>query len=62
MLKIFLRENPGAFAKDRYLFRSSTMTTFTQNELIKKMAEFNTTITEADTLAVLNVLKRLVLE
>lgn len=44
------------------MFRSSTMTTLTQEELIKKMAEFNTTITEADTLAVLNVLKRLVLE
>jgi hypothetical protein len=62
MLSIFTRENTGTIAKMKYVFRSSTMTTFTLDELVKKMAAFNTTITEADTLAVLNVMKRLVIE
>jgi hypothetical protein len=62
MLKVFTRENSGTLGGKKYIFRSSTMATFTIDELVHEMATFNTTITEADTLAVLNVMKRIVVK
>lgn len=62
MLKIFVRENLGKLGGKKYIFRSASMAQFTIDELVHEMATFNTTITEADTLAVLNVMKRLVVK
>ena len=62
MLKVFTRENSGKLGGKKYVFRSATMATFTVDELVHEMATFNTTITEADTLAVLNVMKRIVVK
>jgi hypothetical protein len=62
MLKIFIRENCGKLGGKKYIFRSANMAQFSIDELVREMATFNTTITEADTLAVLNVMKRLVVK
>lgn len=62
MLEVFTRENYGNLVKSRYVFRSSTMAVLEQEELIRKMGSSNTTVTEADILAVLNVMKSVVLE
>ena len=62
MLKIFVRENMSPIAKEKFVFMSENAGTFTEQQLIKKMAEYNTTLTEADALAAFNVLKKIVLE
>ena len=62
MLKVFVRENTSPMVKCAYVFMSETMATFTLNQLVKKMAEFNTTLTEADALAALNVMQNIVME
>ncbi len=62
MLKVFVREIYSPLAKGNYVFMSENMATFTEEQLVKKMAEFNTTLTEADALAALNVMQRIVME
>lgn len=62
MLKVFVRENTSPMVKCAFVFMSETMATFTLNQLVKKMAEFNTTLTEADALAALNVMQNIVME
>ena len=62
MLKIFVRENMSPIAKEKFVFMSENAGTFTEQQLIKKMAEYNTTLTEADALAAFNVMKKIVLE
>jgi len=62
MLKIFKRENNGFMGRKRYIFRSSNMAGFSQEDLVRKIAAANTTVTEADTLAVLNITKRIILD
>jgi hypothetical protein len=62
MLQVSLRENKTTNAKRKYYFRSSNNGEFSVDQLVSEMASFNTTITEADTLGVLNVMKRLVVK
>jgi hypothetical protein len=62
MLKVSLRENFYTGAKRAYVFRSTNTGELTVDQLVTEMATFNTTITEADTLGVLNVMKRIVLK
>ena len=62
MLKVFTRENSGRLGGKKYIFRSTPMATFSVDALVHEMATFNTTITEADTLAVLTVMKRIVVK
>ena len=62
MLKVFLRENNSPIKKAAYMFMSENMATYTQEQLVKKMSQYNTTLTEADTLAALNVMKNIVME
>ncbi|WP_027727880.1 DNA-binding domain-containing protein [Treponema sp. C6A8] len=62
MLKVFVRENVSPVAKNGFVFMSENMATFTQEQLVKKMAEYNTTLTEADALAALNVMLKIVME
>jgi hypothetical protein len=62
MLQVSLRENMTNNAKRKYFFRSSNNGELTVDQLVSEMATFNTTITEADTLGVLNVMKRLLIK
>ena len=62
MLQVSLRDNKVNGAKKQFFFRSSNNGSLSTDELVKEMYSFNTTITEADTLGVLNVLKRLVVK
>ncbi len=62
MLKVFVRENSIPAAKGKYVFMSENMATFTLDQLVTKMAEFNTTLTKADALAALNVMQSIVME
>lgn len=62
MLRISLRDNKIGNAKAKYVFHSENDGVLTYEELIKKMASYNTTITEADTSAVMNVFKDVVTE
>jgi hypothetical protein len=62
MLQVSLRENMTKNAKRKYFFRSSNNGELTVDQLVSEMATFNTTITEADTLGVLNVMKRLLIK
>lgn len=62
MLQVFTRKN--YLAKDDkkpYLISSRTMNIMDEDMLIKKMREYNSTITEADMRAVLSVLRIIVL-
>ena len=62
MLKIFLRKIEGPLSKTPYTFMSKNMAVMTIDDLVKKMTEFNTTLTEADTLAAMNVFKKVVID
>ena len=62
MLKVSLRKNSAGKGTKKYYFRSSNSGVLTTEQLVTEMATFNTTITEADTLGVLNVMKRLVVK
>lgn len=62
MLKVSLRENKIGNAKAKFIFHSENDGDVTYEELVKKMASFNTTITEADVTAVMNVFKDVVVE
>jgi hypothetical protein len=62
MLQVSLRDNKTINAKKQFFFRSSNNGSLTIDELVKEMYSFNTTITEADTLGVLNVMKRLMVK
>lgn len=62
MLQVSLRENVRSNAKKNYFFRSSNNGVLTTDKLVAEMATFNTTITEADTLGVLNVMKRILVK
>jgi hypothetical protein len=62
MLQVSLRDNKTSNAKKQFFFRSSNNGNLSTDELVKEMYSFNTTITEADTLGVLNVMKRLVVK
>src|SRR5574344_1402174 len=57
MLSIYLRENNFRNRKKRYVFKSKTCGTITKEELISSIANANSSITEADTLAVMNLLE-----
>ena len=62
MLQVSLRDNKTNNAKKQFFFRSSNNGSLSTDDLVKEMYSFNTTITEADTLGVLNVMKRLVVK
>lgn len=58
MLKVYTQENTLAHRKKPYVFKSQNCYTVEQDALIKEIAEANTTITEADALAVMSVLEQ----
>lgn len=62
MLKISLRENKIGNAKSKFIFHSENDGDVTYEEMVKKMASYNTTITEADVTAVMNVFKDVMVE
>src|SRR5574344_161807 len=62
MLKVSLRKNSAGIGSKKFYFRSSNSGVLTTEQLVTEMATFNTTITEADTLGVLNVMKRLIVK
>jgi hypothetical protein len=52
----------GVLGGKKYVFRSSNTGSLTEKEFVKMLATFNTTITEPDTLAVLNAMKTLIIK
>lgn len=62
MIRVFARKN--YLAKDNtnpFVFHSRTLNTLTEDALVEKMQEYNSTLTEADIKGVLSVLKTIIL-
>jgi hypothetical protein len=57
MLKVYVTHNNFANKKKKYSFRSTTTETMSQNQLIDAIANANTTVTKADTIAVMSELQ-----
>lgn len=58
MLKVYTQENTFTNRKKPYVFKSQNDITVDEDAIIRQIADANTTITEADARAVMNVLER----
>lgn len=58
MLKVYTQENTFTNRKKPYVFKSQNDITVDEDTIIRQIADANTTITEADARAVMNVLER----
>lgn len=55
MLEVYTRENTLANRKSPFIFRSKNCGTIGKKEIIKRIGEYNSTITEADAVAVFTI-------
>lgn len=59
MLTVYAAKNNLKSVKKAYVFRSATCGTVSEEDFVKYIAESNTTVTEADTIAVMTLIKDL---